>query len=208
MAYNKRDHYYHKAKEENFAARSIYKLEEIDQKFRIIKSGMKVLDLGAAPGSWSQYLSQKVGDQGRVLGVDLIQVELTLSNAVFIHADLRDLNLDQVFRDHGFVPVFDGVFSDMAPKTTGIRITDQARSMELCELALNVADRFLRPGGNFVCKFFHSDDFQELKKLMEARYGRVEVLRPKSTRKESKEIFLIGISKKKIPPVQQAPSSG
>jgi 23S rRNA (uridine2552-2'-O)-methyltransferase len=208
MAYNKRDHYYHKAKEENFAARSIYKLEEIDQKFRIIKSGMKVLDLGAAPGSWSQYLSQKVGDQGRVLGVDLIQVELTLSNAVFIHADLRDLNLDQVFRDHGFVPVFDGVFSDRAPKTTGIRITDQARSMELCKLALNVADRFLRPGGNFVCKFFHSDDFQELKKLMEARYGRVEVLRPKSTRKESKEIFLIGISKKKIPPVQQAPSSG
>jgi 23S rRNA (uridine2552-2'-O)-methyltransferase len=197
MAYNKRDHYYHKAIEENFAARSIYKLEEIDQKFRIIKAGKKVLDLGAAPGSWSQYLSTKVGDQGRVLGVDLIQVELTLPNAVFIHADLRDLNLDQVFIDHGFEPVFDGVFSDMAPRTTGIRITDQARSMELCELALNVADRFLRPGGNFVCKFFHSDDFQELKKMREARYGRVEVLRPKSTRKESKEIFLIGISKKK-----------
>ena len=200
MAYNKRDHYYHKAKEENFAARSIYKLEEIDQKFKIIKPGMKVLDLGAAPGSWSQYLSQKVGDQGRVLGVDLIQVELTLPNAVFIHADLRDLNLDQVFRDHGFDPVFDGVFSDMAPKTTGIRITDQARSMELCELALQVADRFLRPGGNFACKFFHSDDFQELKKLMDLRFGRVEVLRPKSTRKESKEIFLIGISKKKTGP--------
>jgi 23S rRNA (uridine2552-2'-O)-methyltransferase len=89
------------------------------------------------------------------------------------------------------------VFSDMAPKTTGIRFTDQARSMELCELALNVADRFLKPGGNFVCKFFHSDEFTELKKMMEARFGRVEVLRPKSTRKESKEIFLIGISKKK-----------
>jgi 23S rRNA (uridine2552-2'-O)-methyltransferase len=200
MAYNKRDHYYHKAKEDNFAARSIYKLEEIDQKFRIIKSGMKVLDLGAAPGSWSQYLSQKVGDLGRVLGVDLIQVELSLSNAVFIHADLRDLSLEQVFRDHGFESSFDGVFSDMAPRTTGIRITDQARSMELCELALNVADRFLRPGGNFVCKFFHSDDFQELKKLMDQRFGRVEVLRPKSTRKESKEIFLIGISKKKPAP--------
>ena len=85
----------------------------------------------------------------------------------------------------------------MAPRTTGIRITDQARSMELCELALSVADRFLRPGGNFVCKFFHSDDFQELKKQMEERFGRVEVLRPKSTRKESKEIFLMGISKKK-----------
>jgi len=198
MAYNKKDHYYHKAKEENFAARSIYKLEEIDNKFRIIKSGMKVLDLGAAPGSWSQYLSQKVGEKGKVLGVDLIRVQLTLPNAVFIHADLRDINLDQIFMDHGFDPVFDGVFSDMAPKTTGIRITDQARSTELCELALNVADRFLRLGGNFVCKFFHSDDFTDLKKMMEQRFTKVEVLRPKSTRKESKEIFLIGISKKKL----------
>ena len=197
MAYNKRDHYYHKAKEENFAARSIYKLEEIDQKYRIVKAGMKVLDLGAAPGSWSQYLSQKVGEKGKVLGVDLIQVGLTLSNALFIHADLRDLNLDQVFVENGFEPWFDGVFSDMAPKTTGIRFTDQARSMELCELALSVADRFLKPGGNFVCKFFHSEDFMVLRKSLEERFGKVEVLRPKSTRKESKEIFLIGISKKK-----------
>ncbi len=197
MAYNKKDHYYYKAKEENFAARSIYKLEEIDQKYRIIKAGMKVLDLGAAPGSWSQYLSQKVGEKGRVLGVDLIKVELTLANAVFIHADLRDLNLDKIFIENGFEPIFDGVFSDMAPKTTGIRITDQARSMELCELALHVSDRFLKPGGNFVCKFFHSDDFTELRKMMIERFGKVEVLRPQSTRKESKEIFLIGVSKKK-----------
>jgi 23S rRNA (uridine2552-2'-O)-methyltransferase len=198
MAYNKRDHYYHKAKEDNFAARSIYKLEEIDQKFKIIKAGMKVLDLGAAPGSWSQYLSQKVGESGKVLGVDLIEIGLTLPNTVFIHADLRDLNLDKVFIENGFDPIFDGVFSDMAPKTTGIRVTDQARSMELCELSLNVADRFLKAGGNFVCKFFHSEDFEVLRKQMQERFGRVEVLRPKSTRKESKEIFLIGISKKKL----------
>ena len=197
MAYNKRDHYYHKAKEENFAARSIYKLEEIDQKFRIIKAGMKVLDLGAAPGSWSQYLSTKVGENGRVLGIDLIEVSLTLPNAVFIHADLRALDLDKTILDNGFEPIFDGVFSDMAPRTTGIRVTDQVRSMELCELALNISDRFLKPGGNFVCKFFHSDDFKELQKQIGERFGRVEVLRPKSTRKESKEIFLIGISKKK-----------
>lgn len=198
MAYNKRDHFYYKAKEDNFAARSIYKLEEIDQKFKIIKSGMKVLDLGAAPGSWSQYLSQKVGEKGKVLGVDLIQVTISLPNATFIHADLRDLSLEQVFIDNGFEPTFDGVFSDMAPRTTGIRVTDQARSMELCELALNIADRFLRLGGNFVCKFFHSDDFTQLRKLMQARFTKVEVLRPKSTRTESKEIFLIGISKKKF----------
>jgi 23S rRNA (uridine2552-2'-O)-methyltransferase len=196
VAYNKKDHFYHKAKEENFAARSIYKLEEIDQKYRIVKAGMQVLDLGAAPGSWSQYLSAKVGEKGRVLGVDLIPVGLTLPNAVFIHADLRDLNLEKIFVENSFVPPFDGVFSDMAPRTTGIRVTDQARSTELCELALNIADRFLKPGGNFVCKFFHSDDFTDLKKQIDARFGKVEVLRPKSTRKESKEIFLIGISKK------------
>jgi 23S rRNA (uridine2552-2'-O)-methyltransferase len=199
VAYNKKDHFYHKAKEENFAARSIYKLEEIDQKYRVVKAGMQVLDLGAAPGSWSQYLSSKVGEKGRVLGVDLVPVGLTLPNAVFIHADLRDLNLEKIFIENQFVPPFDGVFSDMAPRTTGIRVTDQARSMELCELALSIADRFLKPGGNFVCKFFHSDDFTELKKQIDARFGKVEVLRPKSTRKESKEIFLIGISKK-IPP--------
>ncbi len=198
MAYNKRDHFYHKAKAENFAARSIFKLEEIDQKYKIIKPGMKCLDLGAAPGSWSQYLSQKVGDQGRVLGIDLIRVQLTLANVVFIEADLRDLHLDQVMVENGFTPPFDGVFSDMAPKTTGIRVTDQARSMELCELSIQVADRFLRSGGNFVCKFFHSDDFANLKSQLDERFGKVEVLRPKSTRKESKEIFLIGISKKKI----------
>ncbi len=196
MAYNKRDYFYHKAKEDNFAARSIYKLEEIDQKFKLIKPGMVVLDLGAAPGSWSQYLSQKVGLSGKVLGVDLIQVELTLPNATFIHADLRDLNLETIFKENGFTPPFDGVFSDMAPKTTGIRITDQARSTELCELALSIAEQFLKPGGNFVVKFFHSDDFQLLKKKMDQVFKKVEVLRPKSTRKESKEIFMIGIHRK------------
>jgi 23S rRNA (uridine2552-2'-O)-methyltransferase len=193
MAYNKRDHFYHKAKEDNFAARSIYKLEEIDQKFKLIKPGHICMDLGCAPGSWSQYLSQKVGEKGRVLGVDLIRVALTLPNVVFIEADLKNLSLDQVLAQYEFKPIFDGVFSDMAPKTTGIRVTDQARSMELCELALSVSDRFLKFGGNFVCKFFHSDDFTELKKQMEQRFQKVEVLRPKSTRKESKEIFLIGM---------------
>jgi 23S rRNA (uridine2552-2'-O)-methyltransferase len=198
MAYNKRDHFYYKAKEDNFAARSIYKLEEIDQKFRVVKAGMKVLDLGAAPGSWSQYLSQKVGEKGKVLGVDMIQITLTLPNATFIHADLRALDLAKTFQENGFDPSFDGVFSDMAPRTTGIRVTDQARSMELCELAVDIADRFLRFGGNFVCKFFHSDDFTKLRKMLEARFTKVEVLRPKSTRTESKEIFLIGVSKKKL----------
>lgn len=199
MAYNPRDQYFKKAKAENFAARSVYKLEEIDQKFKIVRTGQTVLDLGASPGSWSQYVSKKIGPQGRVIGVDLSPVTVKLPNAVFIQADLRDLHLQEVFAEHGFQPPFDLVVSDMAPKTTGIRGTDQARSFELCELALNVAERFLKPNGHFVCKLFHSDDFTTLKKDILARFERFEAVRPDSTRKISKEIFLVGLKRKGEP---------
>lgn len=196
MAFNPRDHYFRKAKEQNFAARSVFKLEEIDQKYKLFRPGQTVLDLGASPGSWSQYASKKIGGKGRVLGVDLSPVTVKLDNAVFIQADLRDLNLGDVFAEHGFTPPFDLVLSDMAPKTTGIRMTDQARSMELCELALDVARRFLKPNGHFVCKLFHSDDFNKLRDEIKKSFQKFEAIRPDSTRKISKEIFLIGLSKK------------
>ncbi|AHZ83987.1 RlmE family RNA methyltransferase [Bdellovibrio bacteriovorus] len=196
MTYNPRDHYFRKAKQENFAARSVFKLEEIDQKFKMFKPGQVVLDLGASPGSWSQYASKMAGEKGRVLGVDLSPVTVKLKNAVFIQADLRDLNLEDIFKEHGFVPPFDIVMSDMAPKTTGIRMTDQARSMELCELALDVARRFLKRDGHFVCKLFHSDDFGKLRDEMKKTFAKVEAVKPDSTRKISKEIFLVGLSKK------------
>lgn len=196
MTYNPKDHYYHKAKENNFAARSVFKLEEIDQKFKMIKPGDIVLDLGASPGSWSQYSSQKVGPKGRVLGVDLSPVNVKLNNAVFIQADLRDLELKTVFQQHGFMPPFDLVISDMAPKTTGIRSVDQARSTELCDLALRIAVEYLKPKGHFVCKFFHSDDFTALRDSMKKVFQRTEIVKPDSTRKISKEIFLIGLNKK------------
>ena len=191
MAYNPNDYFFKKAKSENYAARSVFKLQEIDDRFKLFKTGHKVLDLGAAPGSWSQYASQKVGAQGKILGIDLQSIKLTLPNAVFIHADLRDFNLDEAVLTHGIKPPFDIVLSDMAPKTTGIRITDQARSLELCELALQISEKFLRPRGSFVCKLFHSEDFDLFRKQLRERFGRVEVIRPKSTRKESKEIFFI-----------------
>lgn len=196
MTYNPRDHYFRKAKQENFAARSVFKLEEIDKKYKIFKPGQTVLDLGASPGSWSQYASKSVGDKGRVLGVDLSPVTVKLNNAVFIQADLRDLNLEEIFKEHGITPPFDLVLSDMAPKTTGIRMTDQARSMELCELALDVARRFLKKDGHFVCKLFHSDDFGKLRDEIKKTFAKCEAVKPDSTRKISKEIFLVGISKK------------
>lgn len=196
MTYNPRDHYFRKAKDENYAARSVFKLEEIDKKFKLFKPQQVVLDLGASPGSWSQYASQKIGTQGRVLGVDLKAVTVNLKNAVFIQADLRDLQLEEIFKEQGFQPPFDLVLSDMAPNTTGIRFTDQARSMELCELALDVACRFLKPGGHFVCKLFHSDDFVKLRGEIKKHFQRFEAVKPDSTRKISKEIFLVGLYKK------------
>ncbi|MFN3454586.1 MAG: RlmE family RNA methyltransferase [Pseudobdellovibrio sp.] len=196
MSYNPRDHYFKKAKEQNFAARSVFKLEEIDQKLKIIAPHQKILDLGASPGSWSQYCSKKIGPNGRVLGVDLSAVEVKLNNAQFIQADLRDLQLEDIFKEHGYHDQFDVVLSDMAPKTTGIRITDQARSFELCELALNVARKFLKKDGHFVCKLFHSDDFSVLREEIKKDFSRFEAIKPDSTRKISKEIFLIGLKKK------------
>lgn len=199
MSYNPRDHYFKKAKEQNFAARSVFKLEEIDQKLKILKPKQKILDLGASPGSWSQYCSQKIGPQGRILGVDLKPVTAKLSNAVFIQADLRDLNLEQTFIDNGFNPPFDLVISDMAPNTTGIRMTDQARSFDLCDLALNISKQFLKKDGHFICKLFHSDDFTELRNKIKEDFENFHAIKPDSTRKISKEIFLIGLRKKTYP---------
>jgi 23S rRNA (uridine2552-2'-O)-methyltransferase len=193
VAYNQKDYFFQKAKAENYAARSVFKLQEINDRFKILKPGFKILDLGAAPGSWSQYASEKIGPQGRVLGIDLQPIKITLQNANFVTADMRDLNLIDTMKAAEIEPPFDIVLSDMAPKTTGIRVTDQTRSMELCELALSVAHRFLRPRGHFVCKLFHSEEFENFRRSLRECFGRVEVLRPKSTRKESKEVFFIAL---------------
>lgn len=193
MAYNPKDYYFKQAKKENYAARSVFKLQEIDQRFNLIKQGYKILDLGAAPGSWSQYASQKVGKLGRVLGIDLQPILLTLPNSVFVTADMRDLDLAALLKKFEFEPPFDLVLSDMAPKTTGIRVTDQTRSRELCDLALSVAEKYLRVNGHFVAKLFHSEEFEEFRDELKKRFKEVQVLRPKSTRKESKEVFLIGM---------------
>jgi 23S rRNA (uridine2552-2'-O)-methyltransferase len=207
VAYNPKDRFFHKAKQEGFAARSVYKLQELDQKFKIFRGGQTVLDLGASPGSWSQYASQKTGQNGRILGVDLSPVAVSLPNAVFIEADLRDLHLEDVFRSHGFQPAFDIVMSDMMAKTTGIKSADQARSFELCELALLCAKKFLKPNGTFICKFFQSGEFGSLRADIKREFERVEALKPESTRAISKEIFIVGLKKKPAKDSASSPSS-
>ncbi len=192
MAYNRKDFFFNKAKAENYEARSVYKLEEMDKRFKLLRAGDKILDLGAAPGSWSQYASKVVGPKGRVIGIDLQPIKITLPNVFFMMGDILTIAPEEIFQASEVSPPFDLVMSDMAPRTTGIRITDQARSAELCEMALSVAERFLRKGGHFVVKFFHSEAFEDYRDKIKERFNKIEVLRPKSTRKESKEIFLVG----------------
>lgn len=196
MAFNPRDHYFKKAKKENFVARSIYKLDEIDKKLHVLKAGDRVLDLGASPGSWSQYASAKVGDKGFVFGVDLSPVKVEMKNAEFIQANALEVDWTQIMTERGW-DGFHAVISDMAPKTTGIRMTDQARSTELCVWALDLALKVLRPNGHFVCKLFHSDDFQVLKKTIVDNFAKFEAVKPHSTRSQSKEIFLVGLNYRK-----------
>lgn len=196
MAYNPKDFYFKKAKEKNFVARSVFKLEEIDQRFKIFSKGDRVLDLGCAPGSWTQYASKIIGRQGLCIGIDLQKVNLTLHNAVFYSEDLREKEkIRQLIQTHG-VESFDVILSDMAPKTTGIRLQDQQRSYELCQLALDLARSFLKKDGKFVVKFFQSEFFDAFLKEMKDAFLKVELLRPKSTRKASYEIYLIGLHKK------------
>jgi 23S rRNA (uridine2552-2'-O)-methyltransferase len=197
MGYDANDYYTKKAREQNYAARSVFKLEEMDQKFKLFKPHQKILDLGAAPGSWSQYASKKIGPKGFLLGLDLTKITLKMPNSVFLQADLLQDDIHEICRSIDQPDAtFDVVMSDMAPKTTGIKLTDQVRSLELCEMALNVAEKHLRPGGHFICKLFHSEDFKEYKTRLQSLFKKVDVMKPKATRQISKEIFFIALNKK------------
>lgn len=186
-----RDHFFLKAKQENYPARSVYKLKEIDKNFRIFKPGMKVLDLGAAPGSWSLAAAEAVGPRGSVLGAD-IQSTVTEfpSNVTFVVEDVfeRSAEFEACLAERA---PFHVVMSDMAPKTTGTKFTDQARSLDLCREALCVAEQYLIRGGSFVVKIFMGPDVQEFVREMRLCFATVKMFKPKSSRAESKEVFYV-----------------
>ncbi|MBZ2171376.1 RlmE family RNA methyltransferase [Nitratidesulfovibrio sp. SRB-5] len=186
-----RDHYFLKAKQENYPARSIYKLKEIDNRFKLFRQGMKVLDLGAAPGSWSLGAAERVGPKGRVLACDLQNTDTQFPpNVTFMQEDV--FNRSEAFEDAlAAMGPFHVVISDMAPRTTGTRFTDQARSLELCIEALAVADHCLIKGGSFVVKIFMGPDVKQLLDALRARFETVKTFKPKSSRVESKETFYV-----------------
>ncbi len=193
MNYN--DHYAKKAKNESFAARSVYKLEEIQKKYHIIKKNMKIMDLGCAPGSWMQYTSGILGTTGFLLGIDIKPVGLSLgSNVNIVEKDIFLVEPQELLAEYG---EFDGVLSDMAPSTTGNRDHDHFGSMELCERAFQYAEVLLKNGGFFVCKMFDGEDSPEFIKRIRPKFTFFKALRPQATKKASREVFLTGTGYKK-----------
>ncbi|MGD9369300.1 MAG: RlmE family RNA methyltransferase [Desulfobacteraceae bacterium] len=189
-----RDHYSRRAQKEHYAARSVYKLAEIQKKHRLIKKRDQVLDLGCAPGSWLQFAAEQTGDKGRVVGVDLKPVTIKLPGHVqVITGDINHLFEDP---DQPLGTGFSVVLSDMAPATTGNKHADAVRSFVLCETALAVAEKVLRPGGHFVCKIFQGEDFKAFCDNVKKQFGKMHIFKPQSSRKGSKEIFVIGLNKK------------
>lgn len=192
MSFKVKDHYYKKAKSENFVARSIYKLEELDKKFRLLTKGDQVLDLGYYPGSWVQYTSKKIGKAGKVTGIDIQPINTqiqSLENVELLEKDIFDV---YELEDLGVHNPYDCVVSDMAPKTSGIKINDQMRSLELVEKVLGFLPLSLKEGGNFVIKVFESQDAQIFLKKQKKLFREIHFFRPKSTRSVSKEYFFIG----------------
>ena len=189
------DHYFRRAKKEGYSARSVYKLEEIDRRVRLFRPGQRVLDLGCHPGSWLQYCARAVGKRGLLVGVDTRRISIELPPHVhFIQADVFELlptDLYQISED------FDVVLSDLAPATTGMRSVDSSRSLALFQRALTLADDLLVPGAHFLGKIFQGSGFEEMVKDLKSRFDKVKVIRPRATRSQSKEIYVVAMGKKK-----------
>jgi 23S rRNA (uridine2552-2'-O)-methyltransferase len=184
------DPYVKKANEEGFRSRAVYKLQEIDDTEKLIKPGMVVVDLGSAPGGWSQMAIKRVGANGKVVAIDLLPME-PIEKVHFIQADFSlDEGLNAVVDaiDHQRV---DLVISDMAPNLTGIVLTDQARLYALGELAVDFSLKFLKPNGAFLVKVFQGDGFEPFVKLLRSKFQKVAAKKPDASRDESREVYLL-----------------
>lgn len=184
------DPYVKKANDEGYRSRAVYKLQEIDNAEKLIKPGMVIVDLGSAPGGWSQMAIKKIGGNGKVVAIDMLPME-PIEGVHFIEADFSlDAGLSAVVAAIENQPV-DLVISDMAPNLTGVVISDQARLYSLGELALEFAVRFLKPNGAFLVKVFQGDGFEPFVKLLRSRFVKVGAKKPDASRDESREVYLL-----------------
>ena len=186
------DSYVKQAREAGYRSRAVFKLEEIQTKDRLIKPGMNVVDLGAAPGGWLQYLSQVMKGKGRIIGLDILPVE-PLANVEVIEGDFREQNvLDELVSRVG-AQSLDLVLSDMAPNMSGVEAVDQPRSMYLAELALELVDQVANPKAAFVVKVFQGSGFDEYLKQVKQRFKQVKIRKPLASRARSNEVYIVGI---------------
>jgi 23S rRNA (uridine2552-2'-O)-methyltransferase len=193
MSYQYQDHYFHRAKKERFLARAVYKLQEIQRKHKVLKKGDRVLDLGAAPGSWMQFTQSVIGPTGHVLGIDLQPIEHPFPKwAVTLQGDIFDAELlEELKKRHA---PFDVILSDMAPKTSGIKVADAARSALLVERAMEIAEATLAPSGHFLVKIFQGPEFHQILSELKQRFARTRVIKPDASRKNSKEIYILAMN--------------
>ncbi|MBO6218109.1 MULTISPECIES: RlmE family RNA methyltransferase [unclassified Treponema] len=194
-SYEKPDFWSRKAFSEGYPARSVYKLQEIDEKFGMIKKNYKVLDLGAAPGSWTTFLLRQMEGSGKVVSCDLNPLSKSVKgdNLVFIQGDLQAKEIFDKIKSEG---PFDLVVCDAAPLTTGNRVVDTARSSGLVKMAIWYAQTMLKTGGNFAVKIFQNGDQQALLKMMREVFQNAKGFKPQACRSESFETYLIGVGKK------------
>ncbi len=191
-----KDTFYKKAKDAGYRARSAYKLEEIQKKFRVMKKGDAVLDLGAAPGSWLQVESSFVGADGLVVGLDILPVKaLSLPNVIVKQADIREVDVATLLAETGR-PAFDVITSDIAPNLSGIRDVDNANIYDLYRAVVNVLERGLRKGGNFVIKLFFSPDFKDMAKDLKPMFTKIATFKPAASRDVSAEVYLVALGKR------------
>ena len=184
----RKDNYTRQARQQGYRSRAVFKLQEIDQRDRLISRDLRVLELGAAPGGWSQYIAEKVGHQGLVVAVDLIMMK-PLPNVHFIHGDFTDSAVQRSLVD--VLGATDLVLSDMAPNITGIRDVDQARFLDLLDSALDLAGRILRPGGEVLLKVFEGPGIKAFRQRCESCFGQVQVRKPAASRSKSSEFYLL-----------------
>lgn len=188
------DNFVRKANHEGYRSRAAYKLQEIAERDALFVPGMTVVDLGAAPGSWSQIASEAVGVTGKVFALDILDMQ-PLPNVTFIQGDFRETDVLEQLETALAGEQVGLVISDMAPNLTGIRVSDQAHVMYLAELALLFCREYLNPGKNFLVKVFQGSDFETFRKSMQVDFSKVVVRKPKASRDRSKELYLLGLKK-------------
>lgn len=186
------DYYVQQAQKEGYRSRAAYKLLEINQKTGLIQNGMTVVDLGSAPGSWSQVAGQLVGSQGRLIASDILPMD-HLDNVTFIQGDFREQAVfDEIMAQVGNQKV-DVVLSDMAPNTSGVTAVDQPRMMYLCELAVEFAQAVLKDNGALIMKVFQGEGSAQLRVNMQQKFSKIKSIKPESSRSRSKEMFWVAI---------------